>query len=104
MIMGGGASRSPLVRQIMADTTGLTVALPQTREPVLLGAAMLGAVAGGAYASIGETMAKMSALGGKSEPTTPDIAAFHARKREVYKLLREVDRGSRAAMRGMAGG
>ncbi len=99
MIMGGGASRSPLVRQIMADTTGLTVALPQTKEPVLLGAAMLGAVAGGAYASIGETMAKMSMLGRKSEPTAPDMAAFHARKRDVYKLLREVDRGSRAAMR-----
>lgn len=104
MIMGGGASRSPLVRQIMADTTGLTVALPQTKEPVLLGAAMLGAVAGGAYASIGETMAKMSALGRKSEPTAPDMAAFHARKREVYKLLRDVDRGSRAAMRVIARG
>ncbi|QQO21194.1 FGGY-family carbohydrate kinase [Bradyrhizobium diazoefficiens] len=104
MIMGGGASRSPLVRQIMADTTGLTVALPQTREPVLLGAAMLGAVAGGACASIGETMAKMSALGRKSEPTAPDMAAFHTRKREVYKLLREVDRGSRAAMRDIGRG
>ncbi|SDI62612.1 D-ribulokinase [Bradyrhizobium sp. Rc2d] len=104
MIMGGGASRSPLVRQIMADTTGLTVALPQTKEPVLLGAAMLGAVAGGAYASISETMAKMSALGRKSEPTAPDMAAFHARKREVYKLLREVDRASRAAMRDIARG
>ncbi|MCK1494246.1 FGGY-family carbohydrate kinase [Bradyrhizobium sp. 180] len=104
MIMGGGASRSPLVRQIMADTTGLTVALPQTKEPVLLGAAMLGAVAGGAYASIGETMAKMSALGRKSEPTAPDMAAFHARKREVYKLLRNVDRGSRAAMSDIARG
>jgi D-ribulokinase len=104
MIMGGGASRSPLVRQIMADTTGLTVALPQTKEPVLLGAAMLGAVAGGAYASIGETMAKMSALGRKSEPTAAGMAAFHARKREVYKLLREVDRRSREAMREGAGG
>lgn len=104
MIMGGGASRSPLVRQIMADTTGLTVALPQTREPVLLGAAMLGAVAGGACASIGETMARMSALGRKSEPTAPDMAAFHMRKREVYKLLREVDRGSRAAMRDIGRG
>ena len=50
IVMGGGAGRSPLVRQIMADTTGLTVALPQTQEPVLLGAAMLGAVAGGAFA------------------------------------------------------
>ncbi|WP_454649023.1 FGGY-family carbohydrate kinase [Bradyrhizobium liaoningense] len=104
MIMGGGASRSPLVRQIMADTTGLSVALPQTKEPVLLGAAMLGAVAGGAYATIAETMAKMSALGRKSEPTAPDMAAFHARKREVYKLLREVDRGSRAAMRSVERG
>ncbi|ULK96875.1 FGGY-family carbohydrate kinase [Bradyrhizobium sp. I71] len=104
MIMGGGASRSPLVRQIMADTTGLSVALPQTKEPVLLGAAMLGAVAGGAYATIAETMAKMSALGRKSEPTAPDMTAFHARKRDVYKLLREVDRGSRAAMRGVERG
>ena len=104
MIMGGGASRSPLVRQIMADTTGLTVALPQTREPVLLGAAMLGAVAGGACASIGETMAKMSALGGKSAPTAPDMATFHASKRNVYKLLRDVDRSSRAAMGDVARG
>lgn len=104
MIMGGGASRSPLVRQIMADTTGLTVALPQTKEPVLLGAAMLGAVAGGACASIGETMAKMSALGGKSAPTAPNMAAFHARKRNVYKLLRDVDRSSRAAMVNVARG
>jgi D-ribulokinase len=100
MIMGGGASRSPLVRQIMADTTGLTVALPQTKEPVLLGAAMLGAVAGGGFASIGETMAKMSALGRLSEPTAPGMAEFHSRKRKAYKLLRDVDRGSRAAMAG----
>ena len=30
MVIGGGAGRSSLVRQIMADTTGLTVALPET--------------------------------------------------------------------------
>src|SRR6185295_14180026 len=76
IIMGGGASRSPLVRQIMADTTGLTVALPQTKEPVLLGAAMLGAVAGGAYASIGETMAKMSVLGGRARRPRPAWPRF----------------------------
>jgi len=45
MVISGGAGRSSLVRQIMADTTGLTVAVPETQEPVLLGAAMLGAVA-----------------------------------------------------------
>ena len=58
MVISGGAARSPLVRQIMADTTGLAVALPATPEPVLLGAAMLGAVAAEAYASIADAMAR----------------------------------------------
>ncbi|HLZ06047.1 MAG TPA: FGGY-family carbohydrate kinase [Bradyrhizobium sp.] len=104
IVMGGGAGRSPLVRQIMADTTGLTVALPQTQEPVLLGAAMLGAVAGGAFASIGETMASMSALGRLSEPTTPRMAEFHRTKRGIYNLLRTLDQESREAMRALDGG
>jgi D-ribulokinase len=30
------------------------------------------------------------------------MAVFHQRKRDVYKLLREVDRGSRSAMRDAA--
>jgi len=103
IVMGGGAGRSPLVRQIMADTTGLVVALPQTQEPVLLGAAMLGAVASGAFGSIGETMASMSALGRLSEPTAPGMAEFHRTKRGVYNRLRTLDRESRAAMRAMDG-
>jgi D-ribulokinase len=103
IVMGGGAGRSPLVRQIMADTTGLKVALPQTQEPVLLGAAMLGAVAGGAYASIGETMASMSALGRSSEATAPGMAEFHRTKRSVHSMLRTLDRESREAMRTLKG-
>lgn len=100
IVMAGGAGRSPLVRQIMADTTGLAVALPQTLEPVLLGAAMLGAVAAGAYASLGQTMASMSTLGRLTEPTAPGMREFHRRKREVYRLLRGVDRAGREAMGG----
>jgi D-ribulokinase len=101
MVMGGGAGRSSLVRQIMADTTGLTVALPETQEPVLLGAAMLGAVAGNAYGSIGEAMASMSAIGWLSEPTTRGMADFHRTKRKVHGLMRKLDRKSRDAMRGI---
>jgi len=104
IVMAGGAARSPLVRQIMADTTGLTVALPQTQEPVLLGGAMLGAVAAGAYRSIGETMASMSALGRLSEPTTPRMAEFHRVKRGVHNRLRALDRESRDLMRAVAAG
>jgi D-ribulokinase len=102
MVMSGGAGRSPLVRQIMADTTGLIVALPETQEPVLLGAAMLGAVAGGAYPSVGDAMAAMSAIGRLSEPTAPGIAGFHRSKRRVHELMRKFEREGRDAMRAIA--
>jgi D-ribulokinase len=101
MVIGGGAGRSSLVRQIMADTTGLTVAVPETQEPVLLGAAMLGAVAGGGYGSISEAMASMSAIGCSSEPTAAGMADFHRTKRRVHILMRKLDRESRDAMRGV---
>jgi D-ribulokinase len=101
MVISGGAGRSPLVRQIMADTTGLTVAVPETQEPVLLGAAMLGAVGGSAYGSIGAAMASMSAIGRSSEPTVAGIADFHRRKRRVHGLMRTLDRETRDAMRGI---
>jgi D-ribulokinase len=99
IVIGGGAGRSALVRQIMADTTGLAVAVPDTAEPVLLGAAMLGAVAANAYSSIGEAMSAMSAISDFSEPTVPAIADFHRAKRRVHRLMREFDSASRSAMR-----
>jgi D-ribulokinase len=102
MVMGGGAGRSALVRQIMADTTGLAVALPETQEPVLLGAAMLGAVAGGAYGSVSEAMASMSAIGWLSAPTAPGMVDVHRSKRRVHGLMRRLDRESRDAMRAVA--
>jgi D-ribulokinase len=102
MVISGGAGRSPLVRQIMADTTGLTVAVPETQEPVLLGAAMLGAVAAKSCGSIGAAMASMSAIGRLSEPTPAALAEFHRSKRKVHELMRKLDRESRDAMRGTA--
>ena len=102
MVIGGGAGRSLLVRQIMADTTGLTIAVPETQEPVLLGAAMLGAVAAKTRRSIGEAMASMSAIGRLSEPTAAGMADFHRRKRKVHGLMRTLDRESRDTMQGTA--
>lgn len=102
MVISGGAGRSPLVRQIMADTTGLTVVVPETQEPVLLGAAMLGAVAANSRGSIGEAMASMSAIGRLSEPTAPGLRAFHQTKRKVHGLMRKLDSESRDAMRAFA--
>ena len=60
--ISGGAGRSGLVRQMLADATGLPVAVPATAEPVLLGAAMLGSVAAGASPDLETAMRDMSAL------------------------------------------
>jgi D-ribulokinase len=98
MVISGGAARSSLVRQIMADTTGLIVAIPETQEPVLLGAAMLGAVAANSCGSIDEAMTSMSAIGGLTEATTPGMADFHRTKRRVHGLMRKLDRESRDTM------
>jgi D-ribulokinase len=100
MVISGGAAKSPLVRQIMADTTGLDIALPATPEPVLLGAAMLGAVAGQAFPALDQAMRTMSKIAQVTH-RTPSMAGFHAAKRKVYTRLRELDRDARAVMRGV---
>jgi len=101
MVISGGAAKSPLVRQIMADTTGLDIALPATPEPVLLGAAMLGAVAGKAFGSLDQAMPAMSRVAQVTRPSGAAIAEFHAAKRRIYTALRQLDRESRASMRGL---
>ena len=99
MVMSGGASRSALVRQIMADVTGLKVALPKTAEPVLLGSGVLGAVAGGLYGSLPKAMQAMTRIGGLTGPTPPALRAFHRAKRDVYARMRQLDLEARAIMR-----
>ena len=101
MVISGGAGRSPLVRQIMADTTGLTVALPETQEPVLLGAAMLGAVAGSAMDRSAMPWPRCRRSAGLSEPAAPGMADFHRAKRRVHGLMRKLDRESRDTMHGI---
>src|ERR1700712_1340473 len=49
VVISGGAGRLDLVRQLLADTTGKPVLATQAEEPVLLGAAILGGVAGGSF-------------------------------------------------------
>ncbi len=98
LVVSGGAGRSALVRQIIADATGKRVAAPETSEPVLLGAAMLGAVAAGRCA-MGGAMAAMSRLKSVNEPVGGEIAALHAKKRRAFETLQDAERRMRGAMR-----
>jgi D-ribulokinase len=70
-----------------ADVTGLPVILPAEPEAVLLGAAMLGAVACGDQPSIEVAMGSMSRPGRFIDPAKGPVAKYHNAKREVYRLM-----------------
>ena len=97
IVASGGASHSRLVRQIMADATGLPVVLSESAEPVLLGSAMLAAVAAGEYPSLPVAMAAMSRDRDASRPAAK-LRDFHAAKRKVQDAMRDVERRARRDM------
>ena len=92
VVVSGGAGRGDLVRQLLADVTGKPVLAPQAEEPVLLGAAMLGAVAGGLNPDVQSAMAAMSHVGGTYEPARGEIAALHDARYRAFRLLQQVGR------------
>jgi len=97
LVVSGGAGRSPLVRQIIADATGKRVGAPETSEPVLLGAAMLGAVAAGKY-DMGSAMSAMSRLSDEITPEAGEIASFHNRKRRAFDVMQGAEKRIREIM------
>jgi glycerol kinase len=52
LILTGGASRSPLWTQMIADIAGRTLTLPSTSDAGCLGAAALGGTAAGLFSSL----------------------------------------------------
>ncbi|SFT54541.1 FGGY-family carbohydrate kinase [Mesorhizobium sp. YR577] len=94
IVVSGGAGQSPLVRQLLADTTGMVVAASTSQEPVLLGSAILGAVAAGHYQDTVAAMSAMSELGELYHPE-PALAVWHARRFEAFELLQAAGRAIR---------
>lgn len=95
IVVSGGAARSHLVRQVLADTTGLVIAASTSPEPVLLGSAMLGAVASGAYPDLAAAMHAMSELGAVNRPDA-ERARWHDRRFEAFTLLQAIARKIRS--------
>ncbi|HEY3623065.1 MAG TPA: FGGY family pentulose kinase [Roseiarcus sp.] len=99
IIVSGGAARSGLVRQIIADVCGKTVESPESPEPVLLGSAMVGAVAARTQ-TMASAMSSMSTLAtGAAAPAGGAIAGFHARKHRACEMLRRTEREIRELTR-----
>ena len=97
LVVSGGAARSQLVRQTIADVTGKKVGVPETTEPVLLGAAMLGAVAAGHH-DVESAMSAMSRLAQEVTPAGGETAALHEKKRQVFELAQKTEHKVRMIM------
>jgi D-ribulokinase len=89
IVVSGGAGQSPLVRQVLADATGLLVAASTSPEPVLLGSAILAAVAAGQYSDTAEAMNSMSELGDIYRPDAA-VADWHDRRFAAFEALQKV--------------
>jgi len=97
----GGGAKNPLWVQQHADITGAAIFLPEEPEAVLLGAALLGAVASGAYADIPAAMHSMCRSASVILPN-PDTAQYHAAKFGVYQELYAQQKARREKMQGYA--
>jgi D-ribulokinase len=96
IVISGGAGEGELARQILADATGKPVLSGQSEEPVLLGSAILGAVASGAHPDIVSAMKAMSSSKITIEPTGGDIAEAHQRRFQMFRQLQSAARSARA--------
>jgi ribulose kinase len=73
--------------QILVDVTGTPLRVPEHSESSVLGAAMLGGVAAGVFASSDEAQSRMSRPGATYLPD-PDR---HARYDQVYERYCQLD-------------
>ncbi|CAG0886080.1 unnamed protein product [Darwinula stevensoni] len=86
ILVCGGLSESSLFCKMQADITGHPVLVPETREAVLLGAAILGACAAGTWSDV---LTAMSHMGGSARIINPDSSEkrYHDKKYQVFHEL-----------------
>lgn len=95
VIISGGAGQDDLVRQLLADTSGLPVVSTEAAEPVLLGAALLGALASKRYDTMPAAMAAMTRSAEVFPPAKGDLARIHERRFGVFTALQSAARVNR---------
>lgn len=95
----GGGTKNPVFMQAHADATGCAIVRTQEPEAVLLGSAILGAVAAGAFADLPAAMAAMSRVG-STLPADTARRAFYDAKYAVFRRLYDDQMAYRALMGG----
>lgn len=90
VVISGGAGQQAFVRQLLADACGKPIVATSADEPVLLGAAILGAVASGSYHDVREAMTKLTMVDGTFTPSAGSIADVHLKRYDAFKSLQQL--------------
>jgi xylulokinase len=95
--LGGGGARSPLWRQIQADVYARPVEIVETEEGAAYGAALLGGVGAGVWATVEEACRQSVRVRQRIDPD-PRVSALlqdrYQRYRSIYPALRSVYGGT----------
>lgn len=86
---GGIAEKSPLVMQIYADVLGRPMKLSGSAQTCALGAAIMGAVAGGIFPGVEAAQARLTGLGGAEYRPKPRAQAIYAQLFDLYMKLHD---------------
>ena len=81
----GGGSRSPLWRQILADAMETAVETTSTSEGAAQGAALLAAVAIGAFSTVEDACTRLVEIDERVEPSA-DLGAVRAQRDRYVEL------------------
>lgn len=87
LLICGGGTKNPVFLREHADITGCRLVLPREPEAVLLGSAVLGAVASGRHDSVLAAMRAMNAASRVIAPTRGAVARYHAAKYRVFHRM-----------------
>ena len=86
---GGIAEKSPLIMQLLADTSGRTVSVPASGEVPARGSALFGAVAAGHFADIGRAIAATRPGAARTYHPEPARQAVYDDVYAIYRALYE---------------
>ena len=87
LIACGGVAKNDVFLREHADATGCRIVLPAEPEAVLLGSALLGAVASRDFPSVLDGMAAMNRADRVIEPAGEEVRRYHAARYEVFHRM-----------------
>ncbi len=91
VVLSGGVTRSPVWRQILADTWGMTIqVVPEDVPRACVGTAVLAGIGVGIYVNVGEALANVAEQMIEIHPQNQNLyTAPYAQYRRLYPLLKE---------------